>query len=177
MTAAMIRPCLLCTVHSAVEDLTWSRAKCGFAASADSSSLTLVTPYRGYSEQKRKGFAVVTWSYAVLLIVTLLLHGEYIPTETRWGYWLSALCIVASVSFFVSASLSALKPAVFTKAKRRGAEATHSDSLNRLEDQRRAGTLPPSPGVPVTELSNLGKRTAEIMEPRSVAEGDHEEIG
>ena len=140
---------------------------CGFEL-ADTSDAV-----RGYSEQKRKGFAVVTWSYAVLLIVTLLLHGGYIPTETRWGYWLSALCIVASVSFFVSASLSALKPAVFMKAKRRGAEsdATHRARVNVLENQRRAGTLPPSPGVPVMDLSSRDKRTVEVMEPRTVAEG------
>ncbi len=93
---------------------------CGFSLTDTKEAL------QGYSEQKRTGFSIVTWSYALLLLVTLLLHGNYIPLNTGWGYWLSALLIVVSVSFFGSAALSALKPAMFAKKKRSGKGALQS---------------------------------------------------
>ncbi len=40
---------------------------------------------QGYSKQKRTGFSIVTWSYALLLIVTLLLHGGYLPNRGGMG--------------------------------------------------------------------------------------------
>jgi hypothetical protein len=70
---------------------------------------------QGYSRQKRTGFSVVTWSYALLLVVTLLLHGSYIPIAAGWGYWVSAILIVVSVSLFASAAVSAMKPQLFDK--------------------------------------------------------------
>ncbi|HKO59518.1 MAG TPA: zinc ribbon domain-containing protein, partial [Pyrinomonadaceae bacterium] len=70
---------------------------------------------QGYSRQKRTGFSVVTWSYALLLFVTLLLHGSYIPIAGGWGYWVSAVLIVVSVSLFASAAVSAMKPQLFAK--------------------------------------------------------------
>ena len=57
---------------------------CGFSLTDTKEAL------QGYSEQRRTGFSIVTWSYALLLLVTLLLHGNYIPLNTGWGYWLSA---------------------------------------------------------------------------------------
>src|SRR5688500_8033116 len=58
----------------------------------------------GYSEQKRTGFSIVTWSYVLLLIVTLLLHGRYVSLDSSWTYWILTALIVASVSFFCSAA-------------------------------------------------------------------------
>lgn len=128
---------------------------------------------QGYSEQKRVGFSVVTWSYTLLLIVTLLLHGKYIPLDTGWGYWLSAILIVASVSLFASASFSALMPAMFSKATRRGkALEPQGDRSNALRSAELRGTsLPPAPGVPVQDLNEQERRTLKIKQPRSVTEG------
>jgi hypothetical protein len=141
---------------------------CGFSLVDTKESL------QGYSEQKRTGFSIVTWSYALLLIVTLLLHGKYIPLDTRWGYWLSAILIVVSVSFFGSASLSALKPAMFSKAKRggRGALNPVGDNPNALKDAvKQISSLPALPGGSLTDLSEQERRTAKVKQPRSVAEG------
>ena len=55
---------------------------CGFALLDKKESL------QGYSREKGTGFSIVTWSYALLLIVTLLLHGKYVSLDTRWVYWL-----------------------------------------------------------------------------------------
>lgn len=129
---------------------------------------------QGYSEQKRVGFSVVTWSYALLLIVTLLLHGRYIPLDTRWGYWLSAILIVLSVSFFGSASLSAIKPAMFAKAKPggKGTLARHEKNRNALSSaESHVASLPPSLGVPIADLSEQERRTAKVKQPRSITEG------
>lgn len=90
---------------------------CGFSLTDTKEAL------HGYSEQKRIGFSVVTWAYALLLLVTLLLHGGYVSLETSWVYWLISILIVVSVSCFVSAAVSALKPALFAKAKLRNADA------------------------------------------------------
>jgi hypothetical protein len=141
---------------------------CGFTLVDTKESL------QGYSEQKRTGFSIVTWSYALLLIVTLLLHSKYIPLDTRWGYWLSAILIAVSVSFFVSASLSALKPAMFSKAERGGKGVLEpvGGNPNALGDEvRHASSLPASPGMSVTDLSEQERRTAKVKQPRSVAEG------
>ena len=83
---------------------------CGFSLADTKEAL------HGYSEQKRVGFSVVTWAYALLLVVTLLLHGGYVSLATEWVYWLLTALIVLSVSFFVSAAVSALKPAMFFKS-------------------------------------------------------------
>ena len=84
---------------------------CGFALADTKDAL------HGYSEHKRVGFSIVTWSYSLLLIITLLLHGQYVSLNTGWIYWLLTLLIVVSVSFFASAAVSALKPAMFSKNK------------------------------------------------------------
>ena len=82
---------------------------CGFLLTDTKESV------QGYSQQKRTGFSVVTWSYALLLIVTVLLHGSYIPIAAGWGYWVSAVLIVVSISLFASAAVSAMKPQLFSK--------------------------------------------------------------
>ena len=51
---------------------------CGFALTDTKEAL------HGYSEKKRIGFSIVTWSYTLLLAVTLLLHGGYVSLETSW---------------------------------------------------------------------------------------------
>ncbi len=94
---------------------------CGFSLLDTKESL------QGYSEQKRTGFAVVAWSYALLLIITLLLHGQYVSLDTRWGYWLPAILIVVSASLFTSAAFSASMPAMFSKATRSGKGTRESD--------------------------------------------------
>ena len=88
----------------------------------------------GYSEQKRMGFSIVTLAYALLLMITLLLHGQYVSLNTGWIYWLLTILIVISASFFISAAISASKPAMFLKAMRRD-KATldpHQDSAAAL---------------------------------------------
>jgi hypothetical protein len=94
---------------------------CGFPLADTKDSL------QGYSKHKRTGFAVVTWSYALLALVALSLHEKYLPINTGWGYWLSALLIVVSVSLFVSAAVSTLKPQLFAKPK--GAQPRDSDRV------------------------------------------------
>jgi hypothetical protein len=84
---------------------------CGFPLSDTQESL------QGYAKHKRTGFAVVTWSYALLALVALSLHEKYLPINTGWGYWLSALLMVVSVSLFVSAAVSTLKPQLFANPK------------------------------------------------------------
>ncbi|HZI88204.1 MAG TPA: hypothetical protein VFD48_15330 [Pyrinomonadaceae bacterium] len=85
---------------------------CGFLLTDTKEAL------QGYSKQKRTGFSVVTWSYALLLIVTLLLHGGYLPIASGWAYWVPAILIVVSVSLFVSAAVSAMKPQLFSRSFR-----------------------------------------------------------
>ena len=87
---------------------------------------------QGYSQQKRTGFSVVTWSYALLLIVTVLLHGSYIPIAAGWGYWVSAILIVVSVSLFASAAVSAMKPQMFSKPVGGQKKLDHASSTNEL---------------------------------------------
>lgn|GEM_PF-2238237 len=135
---------------------------CGFLLTDTKESL------QGYSEQKRVGFSVVTWSYVLLLLVTLLLHGRYISLDTSWGYWLSAILIVASVSLFASASVSALKPSLFAQRKR--------DGLGELEPHREArGALgsaePDWIAEPVREIRTPERITARVEPPASVSEG------
>ena len=141
---------------------------CGFSLADTKEAL------QGYSEQKRTGFSIVTWSYALLLMVTLLLHGRYIPLDTGWGYWLSVMLIVLSVSFFASASLSALKPAMFSKARRggKGEVESHRDNRNALGSaESRATSLPAAQGILVTGLSAQERTTAKVEQPPSVTEG------
>ena len=126
---------------------------------------------RGYSAQKRTSFSIVTWSYALLLGVTLLLHGQYVSLNTRWGYWLPAILIVVSVSLFVSAAISALKPAMFSKTKR-GPSAPGVDEANALAGDKAPGALSPgSPGFPAGVFSAPDRTTAEVKQPASVTEG------
>ena len=126
----------------------------------------------GYSEQKRTGFSIVTWCYVLLLIVTLLLHGKYIPLDTGWGYWLSAILIVISVSLFASASVSALKPAMFSKFKRDGKGTLESpDGLKDLGNADQTGkSLPSSAGMPISFVRDE-RKTEKVKQPRSVTEG------
>lgn len=133
---------------------------CGFSLLDTKESI------QGYSKQKRTGFSVVTWSYTLLLIVTLLLHGGYIPLAEGWGYWTSALLIVASVSLFVSAAVSALKPAMFSKTLRgdKGALSEASTSNNILHHQR-----PMTVGEP--------ERVTARVKPTSVTEGTTKRLG
>ena len=137
---------------------------CGFSLLDTKESL------QGYSKQKRTGFSVVTWSYALLVIVTLLLHGGYIPLGAGWGYWTSAILIVVSVSLFVSAAVSALKPAMFSKTLRGGKGAlseplTSTDSLNAKSHHDR----PVIVGEPERITARVG--------PASVTEGTTKRLG
>jgi hypothetical protein len=123
----------------------------------------------GFSEQKRQGFSIVTWSYVVLLLVTLLLHGRYVSLDTRWVYWLLTALIITSASFFIAAAASALKPAIYLKSSRRGRKA-----LGQQETGERAlatGQLPEASQIqpsrmPVTNLSS----DEALKEPRSIVE-------
>jgi hypothetical protein len=111
---------------------------CGFSLTDTKESL------QGYSKQKRTGFAIVAWSYTLVAFVAVMLHEKYLPINTGWGYWLSALLIVASISLFVSAAVSTLRPQLFAKFKTKAL-----DDRNRV-DQNRA--LPRgSAGEPITE--------------------------
>ncbi len=137
---------------------------CGFSLTDTKEAL------QGYSEQKRMGFSIVTCAYALLLLVTLLLHGQYVSLDTRWGYWIPTLLIVLSVSFFCSAAVSALKPALFSKAKRQ--DQTGSEGKADLHPSGAQGaSLLSAPGVPVSEVGNQGRRRETAREPRSVVEG------
>lgn len=132
---------------------------CGF------SLLDTKEALQGYSKQKRIGFSIVAWSYSLLLIVTLLLHGQYVSLNTGWIYWLLTLMIVISASFFISAAVSAMKPSLFSKSKRHGA-AAHLDSpsaLNSSEAQLLPATIP-------GDLSNQDSGREPVREPRSVVE-------
>lgn len=140
---------------------------CGFSLTDTKEAL------HGYSEQKRVGFSIVTWAYALLLIVTLLLHGKYVSLDTGWIYWLMTLLIVASVSFFVSAAISALKPAMFTKGKLR-------EPATIGPRQESAGVLESGKGNPTAEIlpakdparSSSNRRQMEtVREARSIVEG------
>ena len=125
----------------------------------------------GYAEQKRMGFSIVTWSYALLLIVTLLLHGQYVSLNTGWVYWLLTLLIVASASFFASAAISALKPALFSKTMRRD-KATlepHADRASTLGNTE--GHVLSTGNMPLTDFSNQGEKREAVRESRSVIEG------
>jgi hypothetical protein len=132
---------------------------------------------QGYSKQKRVGFSVVAWSFALLLMVALLLHENYIPLHTGWGYWLSALLIVLSVSLFTSAALSALKPALFSKKQSaKGIPEPHGHVYDPLADaQSRGASLPH--GEPATYLGESDKREMEIKRPGSVTEGTTRRLG
>ena len=119
----------------------------------------------GYSPQKRLGFSIVTWSYTLLLIVTLLLHGQYVSLNTGWVYWLLTMLIVASVSFFTSAAVSALKPALFSKTMRRD-KATPEPHADRASTRT---SLHPPQSEPITGLNTPQREL--VREPRSVIEG------
>jgi len=125
----------------------------------------------GYSEQKRTGFSIVTGSYALLLIVTLLLHGRYVSLDTRWIYWLLTALIVISASFFCSAAVSASMPALFSKMRIGGKSKLEADGDTR--DTLPGAVSPKSLGAPTTiplEAPGRDQREA-IKEPRSVIEG------
>ena len=134
---------------------------CGF------SLLDTKEALQGYSKQKRIGFSIVAWSYSLLLIVTLLLHGQYVSLNTGWVYWLLTLLIVISASFFISAAVSASKPAMFSKNKRRNEASTHLDSRDALKGSE--PQLPPA-SVPTVDASNYDRRGEPLREPRSVVE-------
>lgn len=139
---------------------------CGFSLTETKEAL------HGYSRQKRMGFSIVTWAYALLLLVTLLLHGQYVSLDTRWGYWIPTFLIVISVSFFVSAAASALKPALFSKSKRGNQTKLEGQADTReLSGTGQAASLLPTPGVPVTDFASQGQRRETVGEPRSVVEG------
>jgi hypothetical protein len=138
---------------------------CGFSLDDTKDAL------RGYSEQKRLGFTIVTCSYVLLLIVTLLLHGQYVSLNTGWVYWLLTLLVVASVSLFISAATSALKPALFLKAMRGDKTrlpADRADVISSTEENR--ASLPPA-RVPVNDIRNQPVAKEPVSEPRSVIEG------
>lgn len=141
---------------------------CGFSLVETKEAL------HGYSEQKRVGFSIVTWSYVMLLLVTLLLHGKYVSLDTGWVYWLLTALIVASFSFFISAAVSALKPAMFSKPRRRDdanveSQETRTGLLASAEDH---ATALLSPGRrPISDLRKQGGRRETVGEPRSVIEG------
>jgi hypothetical protein len=143
---------------------------CGF------SLLDTKEALHGYSEQKRTGFAIVTSSYTLLLILSLLMHGGYVSLDrTRWAFWLFLILIVLSFCFFFAGTLTAFWPARFqSKAKRRDKETLepHGDSPGALgsAEGHDASSLPPA-SVPATDLSNQGGRRAKAAEPRSVTEG------
>jgi hypothetical protein len=125
----------------------------------------------GYSEQKRLGFSIVTCAYALLLIVTLLLQGQYVSLNTGWVYWLLTLLIVVSVSFFASAAISALKPAMFLKVMRRDKVTLEpaADGANVLKNDE--GRVLSPGNMPLTNFSNQGQTRDPVREPRSVVEG------
>lgn len=135
---------------------------CGF------SLLDTKDALQGYSERKRVGLSIVAWSYSLLLVVTLLLHGQYVSLNTGWVYWLLTLLIVLSVSFFASAAVSAMKPAMFSRSKRPDKATLQRESTGALKDS--GAQLPPS-HVPVTDLSGQDVRREPFREPRSVVEG------
>ena len=134
---------------------------CGF------SLLDTKEALQGYSKQKRIGFSIVAWSYSLLLIVTLLLHGQYVSLNTGWVYWLLTLLIIISASFFISAAVSASKPAMFSKNKRRNEASTHLDSRDALKGSK--SQLPPAT-VPAAVVSNHDRRGEPLREPRNVVE-------
>lgn len=140
---------------------------CGFSLADTKDAL------QGYSEQKRMGFSIVTWSYALLLIVTLLLHGQFVSLNTGWVYWLLTALIVVSASFFTSAAISALKPAMFSKGKRRNKTTLepHGASPGALSSKGHDASLLPPSSVPVTDFSDQGSSRERVKEPRSVIEG------
>ena len=140
---------------------------CGFSLTDTKEALP------GYSAQKRMGFSIVTSAYAVLLIVTLLLHGGYVSLNTSWVYWLMTALIVASVSFFVSAAVSAMRPAMFANRKLResgtiGAGRDDADVLGSSEVNPAAEMSPKKEAVRV--LSDRS-RVETVKEARSIVDG------
>lgn len=145
---------------------------CGFALDDTKEAL------QGYSKQKRVGFSIVAWSFALLLMVALLMHENYIPLNTGWGYWLTAILIVLSVSLFSSAALSALKPAMFAKKQRpaKGIPEPHEPVRDVLTDAHSRGASLPQ-GQPATDLGEPEKRAMEIKRHGSVTEGTTRRLG
>ena len=107
------------------------------------------------------------------MIITLLLHGQYVSLNTGWVYWLLTLLIVVSVSFFVSAAVSALKPAMFSKNKvgKSGTLDPHRDSSDALTNPLKHGKSLASSGVPIMNLANQDVGTEAVKQPRSIVEG------
>lgn len=134
---------------------------CGF------SLLDTKDALQGYSERKRVGFSIVAWSYALLLVVTLLLHGQYVSLNTGWVYWLLTLLIVLSVSFFVSAAVSAMKPAMFSRNKRPDKATLQQESTGTLKNS--GAQLPPA-SVAAADVSNQDRTREPVREVRSVVE-------
>jgi hypothetical protein len=143
---------------------------CGFLLSDTKEAL------KGYSGQKRMGFAIVSMSYTLLLILSLLMHGGYVSLDrTRWAYWLFFILIIVTFIAYFTATLTVVVPAMFhPKAKRHDKEPhePHGDSPGALRsaEGHDASLLPPA-SVPVTDLSHQGGRRAKAEEPRSVIEG------
>ena len=142
---------------------------CGFSLLDTKESL------QGYSQQKRTGFSIVAWSYALLLMVTLLLHGKYVSLNTGWVYWLLTMLIVVSVSFFCSAAVSALKPAMFSRGKGREQAAITPETKNTA-GLASPGDQPTSLLQPSGEaIRNLNRES--LKQPRSVVEGTTKRLG
>ncbi|HKR61786.1 MAG TPA: zinc ribbon domain-containing protein [Pyrinomonadaceae bacterium] len=138
---------------------------CGFSLLDTKESL------QGYSPQKRAGFSIVAWSYALLLIVTLLLHGGYVSLNTRWLYWLVTILIVVSVSFFTSAAVSAMRPDLFSKRRDKALPETRGVSGQTLRNSEGQDTsLLEPPKVPVTDGYQGAKRKP-VNEAPSIVEG------
>jgi hypothetical protein len=125
----------------------------------------------GYSAQKRIGFSVVTWSYALLLMATLLLHGQYISLNTGWVYWLLTILIVVSVSLFSSATMSASMPALFLKIMRRDKATLKPPAASTGAIKSVEGHALLSSSAPVSDLNNQGGNREPVTEPRSIIEG------
>jgi hypothetical protein len=117
----------------------------------------------GFSKQKRIGFSIVTWSYALLLLVTLLLHGQYVSLNTGWLYWLLTILIITSVSFFSSAALSALMPARFLKTMRRDKATLESPGSNAGVLRNADTRVLQASKVPVTDLSHTAGAGKELQ--------------
>ena len=134
---------------------------------------------RGFSNIKRWGAAVITMSYALLFFLFASVHTKVVSLDTKWVYWLFPILMVVSVIAFVTASITTilitLRPAVFQPKSKRGNKETLEPDGDSPDALRSAGghdaSLLPPASVPVTDLSNQGRKRAKAEEPRSVIEG------
>jgi len=125
---------------------------CGFLLTDTKEAL------QGYSKQKRTGCSVVTWSYVLLLIVTLLLHGGYLPIAAGWAYWVPAILIVVSVSLFVSAAISAMKPQMFSRSFRGRKEELDKRNSTKELNAGSPADLPFSRGEDVASVTEAATK-------------------